>query len=97
MTRAIRPFRALWRAPVFSPLGFLWRALVITIAYVLCHACGLRAYTSVLSGTSADRGATMLGLVYVFFHFAFVIGVPILLLGAAGLRLLLALRQKLKS
>lgn len=73
---------------LLSPKGLVLRAAVLTGLFLAVHIAGLREYTVVLSGTSptgirADVWAGTLGLVYVFFYFAFVIGVPILLLGAA--------------
>jgi hypothetical protein len=86
----------LWRAPMFSPLGFVARAALIAIVYFAANAVGLRAYTTVLSGTSptgdpTDYLSLFAGCAYVILHFLFVVGVPILL-AAAGL-LALALRH----
>jgi hypothetical protein len=77
------------RAPLLSPRGLLLRAAIVALVFAVAHAAGLRAYTSILSGTSptgnpADGGAALLGCVYVFLYFAFVIAVPIALI-AAGL------------
>lgn len=76
-------------ADVFSPEGFVVRAVIIGIAYLLCRAFGLNAYTSILSGTSPTGGAigfvdAALAFTYMLTHFAFVLGVPILVM-AAGL------------
>ena len=78
------------RAPFFSPAGFLARAGIISIAFLFCHALGLRVYTSILSGTSPTGGAAVdwfgvvLAFTYMLLYFAFVLGVPILIL-ASGL------------
>jgi len=83
-------------APLLSPRGLVVRAAVVALLFAVAHAAGLRAYTSILSGTSptgnpADVGAALLGCVYVFLYFAFVLAVPIALI-AAGL-MALALRR----
>jgi hypothetical protein len=76
------------RAPLLSPRGLMIRAALVALAFGLAHAAGLRAYTSILSGTSptgnpADGWAVLLGCVYVFLYFAFVLAVPIALIAAA--------------
>jgi hypothetical protein len=65
------------------------RATILWAAFALLHALGLRAYTSILSGTAptgdpADLRAVALGCAYVVFYFAAVVVAPILTL-AAGL------------
>lgn len=71
---------------LFSPRGFILRALVITAGYALAHFAGLREYTTFLSGTvspGADPHTTaVLGVVYLALYFAWTLGVPILLLAA---------------
>lgn len=68
-----------------SPRGFVIAALVIAAISGVFHVAGFRPYVSILSGTAppgANEHALMLGLAYVVAHFAFVIGAPILVLGA---------------
>lgn len=84
------PWFGLIRAPLFSPRGFLVRAGIISIAYLFCNALGLRAYTSILSGTSPTGGAIdlfdiVLAFTYMLIYFAFVLGVPILILASGFL------------
>lgn len=76
-----------WRAwacpPLFSPRGFLARAVWIAVAYGLAHAAGLRDATSFLSGTPQPwHGRLWLGLLYAVLHYAFVLAAPILTIGA---------------
>jgi len=47
----------LWRAPMFSPLGFVARAALIAVVYVMCEAVGLRLHF-VLSGTAPTGNPT---------------------------------------
>jgi hypothetical protein len=65
-----------------SPRGFLATAAAIGVLYGLAHLAGLRDDTAILSGTAPPSGVPALGLVYVALHFAWVIGVPVLGLGA---------------
>ena len=76
-----------WRADTFSPRGFLVRALFVSVAFLAVHLAGLRDYTSVLNGTvgSATAGWRMsafLGVAYLILYMAFVLVVPVLILGA---------------
>jgi hypothetical protein len=85
----------LWRAPFFSPGGFVCRAAIITGLYLAVHLAGLREFTSLLNGTigSVELGwrlSAILGLAYILIYLAFVLLVPILLLAAV----LLALWQR---
>ncbi|APR80886.1 Hypothetical protein A7982_06233 [Minicystis rosea] len=61
-------------------------AAIITIVYGGMHALGLRENAAILSGTAppgASGGeAVALGLAYVGFHFAAVVGAPILVIAA---------------
>lgn len=93
--------RRLWRAPLFSPVGLLTRAVLLTVIYLVLHLAGWREYTSILCGTAptgnlSDRPAQLYGLIYVLLHFAVVVGVPILVL-AAGLLALMGRRAKSAS
>ena len=76
------------RAPIFSPKGFLVRAALIAAAFLALRAAGLREYTSILCGSSptassANMFPNIFAVAYLLFYFAFVIGVPILLIAAA--------------
>jgi len=76
------------RAPLLSPRGLVLRAAIVALVFALAHAAGLRAYTSILSGTSptgnaADGWAALLGCIYVLLYFAFILAVPIALIAAA--------------
>ncbi len=70
-----------------SPRGFATAAAVIAVGYGITHALGLRAYTSILSGTAPPgAGGTesvLLGLTYTAAYFACVIAAPILTIAAA--------------
>jgi hypothetical protein len=82
-----------WRAPLFSPIGFVVRAAVLLVAFGVAHLAGGRDCTSILCGTSPtgnlmDRYAFVFGLIYVLLYFAAVLVVPILLIAAALLSLL---------
>lgn len=84
--------RRLMRAEIFSPGGFLVRAAMIGFAFAICHAAGLREYTTFLSGTSATgrfEWSIVFGVTYMFAYFGFVLGVPILLLASAILSIIL--------
>ncbi len=71
-------------AGFMSPRGFLAAAVVFAGLYGVAHLAGLRAYTSILSGTDpAAAGPAALGLLYTLLYFGAVLGAPILILGAA--------------
>ncbi len=77
-------------AGMFTATGLLVRAAVLAAAYGVAHAAGWRAYTSILCGTAPggnpkDLLAVACGVVYVALHFAWVLGVPVLVI--AGLLL----------
>ena len=82
-------------ARLLSPKGLLLRAAGLTALFLIVHLAGLREYTMVLSGTSPtgvrmDVWGRSLGIAYVVLYFGFVLGVPILVLGAA---LFMAIQQ----
>lgn len=84
--------KSCWRAEFFSPRGFVLRAILIGIAFLIVHLAGLREYTSILNGTvgpgSANRElSVVLGVLYVAAYLGTVVLVPILLLGAGILQL----------
>ena len=72
---------------IMSARGFLVRALVLSLVFLVCHLAGFRAYTSILCGTypSAEWAASiqaLLGLLYVIVYLAFTVLVPVLLIAA---------------
>jgi hypothetical protein len=82
--------RRLWRAELFSPAGFVQRALVISVIFLLVHLAGLREYTSILNGTVGPdsagwAGSAFLGMTYILVYLAFVILAPMLILAAGML------------
>lgn len=79
-------WRWLLRLELFSPGGFLLRALVLAVAYALCELAGLREYTTFLSGTAAGgRWGTSVvwGMTYIFVYLGVVLLAPILVIAAA--------------
>ena len=81
--------RRLWKAPAFSPAGFLLRAGIITVLFGTSELIGLRDYTTFLSGTSGNvnlswQMASLLGLIHLLLYVAFILLVPIFTI-AAGL------------
>ena len=83
--------RAVFSPGLFSAKGLVIRASVIAAVFLVCHAAGLREYTTVLSGTSptgntADKLSLAFAVLYALSYFGLVLAVPILLLAAAILR-----------
>ena len=79
-----------WHAPVWSPTGFLVRAVLVSVVFVALHAAGLRAYTDFVSGTVRTIGgnryaALAAGVTYMIFTFAFYVLAPVLGIGAGVL------------
>jgi hypothetical protein len=67
-----------------SPHGFAISALLIWVAFGICHALGWREYSSILSGNlAAADGQVAMGVAYVMSYFGCVVAAPILLLAAA--------------
>ena len=84
--------RTVVAAPAFSPLGLTTRALLLVLAYLICHWLGWREHTTFLSGSQvgvdADRGLSILiGVGYMAAYFGAVLVSPILLLAAIVLKL----------
>jgi hypothetical protein len=82
----LRPWHLLFPRRLFSPAGLLHLAALVALGFGLLHLFGLRAYASVLSGTSPTGGGidgvdVLLCLLYVGGYFAAVLGAPILALG----------------
>jgi hypothetical protein len=76
----------------FTPRGFVVSACQISALYLVLHAFGLRACTTIFIGAVpapglSGRFAAGLGLAYIVFYLAFTVLVPILLIAAVLLRL----------
>lgn len=70
-------------APSSHSRGFLWRAAAWAGLFGIAHACGLRDYVSVLSGTlPANSWHVFLGGVYLLTYGGIVLLVPVFLLTA---------------
>jgi len=72
---------------LFSPKGFLLRAALIGLCFLIVHAAGWREHTTFLTGTPADAATSMnqtilFGVVYLVAYFSFVIVAPILVFAA---------------
>ena len=90
MNKAIGRIAQLFHVGIFTPKGFLIRALLICLAFLVCHLAGLREFTTFLSGTTATSTfawSVVLGVTYIFLYLAFTVGVPILILASAFLAL----------
>jgi hypothetical protein len=88
MKAVLRFLCRLWKAEIFSPAGFVVRAITITVLYCASELLGLREYTTFLSGTSANvnmgwHTASVLGLIHLLLYVGFILLVPILLIAAA--------------
>jgi hypothetical protein len=85
--------RACWRHSrgFLSPAGLLARAALIGAAFLICHAAGLRHYTTVLSGSSAAAQPgtldTVLAAIYLTAYFGVTLLTPVLATGAGVLAL----------
>ncbi len=82
-------WRSLFFARIFSPQGLVVRAAAIVVAYLVLHACGLREYTTLMTGTSPaggaiDRSSALLAFFYVAAHVGAVVLAPIMILAAVG-------------
>jgi hypothetical protein len=78
---------AIRRTPLFTPMGFVMRAILLCAAYGVCHLLGFREFAGVLSGTppSGFLGgvpAAVCAVAYILLYFAVVLVVPVLLIGA---------------
>jgi hypothetical protein len=83
----MQKFRELIHAPLFSPLGFVARALLLVVVFGICELAGWREHTTFISGTvtSTDAGinaSATLGLIYMLAYFGFVLAAPILIIAA---------------
>lgn len=78
-------WRAAVRARLLSPGGFLVRAAMLVLIFLVLHALGLRKYTTVVTGTSptgspVDAPSVMIALFYVVSHLGAVVVAPALAL-----------------
>ena len=69
------------------PQGFLIRAALIGVFFVIVHVADLREHTTFLTGTPADAATSLnqtilFGVVYLVAYFSVVIVAPILVLAA---------------
>ncbi len=84
---------------MFSPRGFLLRALLLAIFFGAVHAAGWREHTTFLSGTAVSTDTSLnvsvvFGLIYMIAYFGFVLITPILILAAGILIGVSALRNR---
>lgn len=84
---------------MFSPQGFLLRALLLAIFFGAVHVAGWREHTTFLSGTTASADTSLntsviLGVIYLAAYFGFVLLTPILILAAGILAGLGAWRER---
>ena len=83
------PTRAGWRFTLVSPRGFLITAATLAVLFLVAHAAGLRGHASVICGqVPGGSVAIALGTAYVLSYFAWVLVVPVLVIGAGILALL---------
>ena len=96
----LRKFTAMakagYRAPIFSPVGYLWRAALLILALLVVTALGFREHVSLISGTAAFntfgvRLRIVLGCTYIVLYLAAVVLGPILVI-AAGILWTLGVR-----
>ncbi len=81
----------LWRflrAPTFSPKSLLAWAVILSVLFLVCHLAGLRAYATIISGTSPTGDVTdftvlFLAILYILSYVSFVVVVPTLTIAAA--------------
>jgi hypothetical protein len=72
-----------------SPRGLLLMAGVLAAGFLVLHACGLREYTTLLTGTAPaggtlSRPTAVLALFYILAHLATVLVAPVLALAGLG-------------
>jgi hypothetical protein len=89
-----RWWHGLFYSRFFSPKGFLFRATGLTAMFLVVHALGGRAYTSILCGTSPtgkplDAHTALFGAAYAALYLLTVTLVPVLVLAAAMFLLLI--------
>jgi hypothetical protein len=72
---------------MLSPQGLLSRAAVIVVVFLVLHVCGLREYTTLVTGTSPTgappgTASMALAMLYVAFHMGTVVLAPVMALAA---------------
>ncbi|MBN1764873.1 MAG: hypothetical protein JW860_06415 [Sedimentisphaerales bacterium] len=75
------------RGRIFTPQGFIFRAVLIVIFFLLMEVLGLRRYAMILSGTSPtanaqDMVAIVIACLYIVFYMAFIFLAPILFMAS---------------
>jgi hypothetical protein len=85
-------FERLLGADFLAPKDFVRHAGLIGLLFLAAHICGLREFTSIISGTMAEPRlgsdvCALLGWGYAALYFAAVVLAPILLIAAGGLKL----------
>lgn len=98
----MKRLRRLFKVSTFSPKGLLAWAALLSIIFLVCHLAGLRAYATVISGTSptgdvTDTSTLLLAGLYVLAYVSFVVVVPILAIASAiffGLERIIPLRDR---
>jgi len=70
---------------MFTPEGFVFRALLVAVLYGISCVLGFAEYTAFLSGTSPGGNiswetAALLGLIHLLLHVGFILFVPISLI-----------------
>jgi hypothetical protein len=95
----VSPLKRMLRARGFPPAGMVARALLIALAFGVCHLLGWREHTTFLSGTAASADASLqrtstLGVIYLVAYFGFVLLTPILILAAMLLKCAERVRRK---
>lgn len=88
-----------FRADFCSPKDFVRHAVLIVVLFAVAHLCGLREYTTIITGTMASPAlgaeiCALLGVAYMALYFGVVVFVPVLLLAAALLKLLQHFTQR---
>jgi len=90
-----RRSRLAWmHSRLFSPKGFVLRAMGVAVIYLVLHVLGWRASMSIVCGTSptgdmADTFALSKGCAYGMFYFLFHMAVPVLFIAAGIFAVLL--------
>jgi hypothetical protein len=87
LRQAWASFLRMWRAPLFSPLGFLDRGLVLLALFAVAHLLGWRDNTCFISGTSPtgdplEITANLYGVTYFITYTLALLIAPIFLIGA---------------
>jgi hypothetical protein len=83
----------------FSPRDFVRHAVLILLLFVIAHLCGLREFTTIITGTMASPAlgaetCALLGMVYLTLYFGVVVLVPVLLIAATLLKILQQFTQR---